>query len=455
LKPSHRFSRAAAAALFFAVSVTACGGSDDPSMPVAASPAPGPTPTPAPPPPAPTPPPPSPTPAPPPPAPSPSPPPPAPSPPPAPPPAGTADACPSTTGRTLQVGPGKTYPTPSAAAAVAQSGDRILIASGDYRGDVATWSASNLTICGDGGRARLFADGKHAQGKGTWVISNPSSSTTTIINVEFRDAKVPDQNGAGIRLDGGNLVLRNTGFFDNENGILGGSGPTTVTIERSEFARNGFGDGYTHNIYIGNINRLNVVASHFHEAKIGHNLKSRAKENYIENSYFMDGPTGTSSYLLDFPDGGVVFMRGNLLHKGPRADNTTAVSFGAEKNTWTTNTVTMTHNTVVNTLGRGTFVYVAGYTQQATLTANLFAGSAALISGISGAGLVQSGNIMTAANNVPGADAGQFWAAPALLPQLVLGSMPDPQYTFDSPQPFMLRALPASGRLTGALQLAP
>ena len=93
------------------------------------------------------------------------------------------------------------------------------------------------------------------------MLSVPSTATTTILNVEFHHATVPDQNGAGIRLDGGNLVLRNTGFFDNENGILGGEGSTTVTIERSEFARNGFGDGYTHNIYIGNINRLNVSAS--------------------------------------------------------------------------------------------------------------------------------------------------------------------------------------------------
>ncbi len=355
----------------------------------------------------------------------------------------------------MQVGPGKTYPTPSAAAAVAQAGDRILITPGDYRGDVATWSASNLTICGDGGRARLFANGQHAQGKGIWVISNPSASTTTIVNVEFRDAKVPDQNGAGIRWEGGNLILRNTGFFDNENGILSDGGPVTVTIERSEFARNGFGDGQTHNIYIGNVNRLNVIASHFHEAKIGHNLKSRAKENFIENSYFMDGPTGTSSYLLDFPDGGVVFMRGNLLHKGPLADNTTAVSFGAERNTWTANTVTMIHNTVVSTLGRGTFVSVAGYTQQVTLTANLFAGNATLISGISGASLLQSGNVMTVAANVPGAETGQFWPIAAVLPQLVLGTAPDLQYAYDSPQPFMLRALPASARLTGALQLQP
>ena len=235
----------------------------------------------------------------------------------------------------MQVGPGKTYTTPSAAAAVAQSGDRILIDPVDYRGDVATWSAPNLTICGDGGRARLYADGKNAQGKGTWVIAVPNSATTTIVNVQFHDSKVQDKNGAGIRHEGGNLVLRNTGFFDNENGILGGGGPVTVTIERSEFARNGYGDGFSHNIYIGNVDRLRVVASWFHEAKIGHNLKSRAKENIVENSYFMDGPTGTSSYLLDFPDGGVVFMRGNLLHKGPMADNTTAVAYGAERNMWT------------------------------------------------------------------------------------------------------------------------
>ena len=311
-------------------------------------------------------------------------------------------------------------------------------------------------ICGDGGRARLYADGKHAQGKGTWVIAVPNSATTTIINVEFHDAKVPDQNGAGIRHEGGNLVLRNSGFYDNENGILGGGGPVTVTVDRSEFARNGYGDGYTHNLYLGNIDKLQVVASYFHEAKIGHNLKSRAKENFIENSYFMDGPTGTSSYLLDFPDGGIVFMRGNLLHKGPRADNTTVVSYGAERNTWSSNTVTLIHNTIVTTMGRGTFVSFAGYTQQAALTANIFAGNAALTSGIGAALLMQQNNLVTGDGNVPGAAAGQFWPMAAIQPQLALTATPDPQYASDSPQPFRLRPLdPAARRIIGALQSAP
>jgi len=347
------------------------------------------------------------------------------------------------------------YPTPSAAAAVAQTGDRVLIAPGDYRGDVATWRAANLTICGDGGRARLFADGKDAQGKGIWVIAVPNSATTTIVNVEFRDAKVPDQNGAGIRLEGGNLVLRNTGFFDNENGILGGAGGTTVTIERSEFARNGYGDGFSHNIYISNVDRLHVVASWFREARVGHNLKSRAKENIVENSYFMDGPNGNSSYLLDFPDGGVVFMRGNLLQKGPNADNSVLVAYGFERNPWTTNSVTLIHNTLVTNYGSGTFVGVAGFTQQVTLTANLFAGNATMASGAGGK-LQQQNNFSTTASNVPGASAGQFWPADGIVAQLDLAAMPDPQYANDSPQPFVLRSLASvSGRKIGALQSRP
>lgn len=405
--------------------LAACGGGDNPAAaPAPPAPVPAPAPTPA----------------------------------PAPPPV-SASACPTATGRVLEVGPGKTLTRPSAAAAVAQNGDTIHISAGDYRADATTWRASNLTICGIGGKARLFADGVHAQGKGTWVIAVPNSATTTIVNVEFHNAKVPDQNGAGIRLDGGNLVLRSTGFFDNENGILGGGGPTTITIENSEFARNGFGDGFTHNLYIGNADRLNVRSSFFHEARIGHNLKSRAKENFIENSYFMDGATGTSSYLLDFPDGGVVFMRGNLLHKGPNADNTVSVAYGFERNMWPTNTVTLIHNTLTTTLGRGTFVGVAGYTQRLTLTANLFAGTSAVSSGASGATLVQQSNMTTPIANVPNSDviaAPNFWPAAGVRPQLQLSTVPDAQYLNDSPQPYAPRSLAGMpGRMVGALQAQP
>lgn len=366
-----------------------------------------------------------------------------------------ASACDTASGRVLTVGSGQAYALPSAAFAAARSGDVIKIAAGDYRGDVATLSASNLTICGVGGRPRLFADGKSAQGKAIWVIAG---SNVTVDNIEFRDAKVPDQNGAGIRAEGGDLSVRNSAFFDNEDGILGGDG-ASVTIERCEFGRNGYGDGQSHNIYIGFANKLTVTASFFHEAKSGHNLKSRAKENRIENSYFMDGPSGNSSYLADFPSGGAVYLRGNLFHKGPNAENWTAISFGAEGFKWSVNTLEMVHNTVVMTRSGGFFLSAPSATQSVRLTANLFAGTnnpGLITDGFSVGSVVQGDNVTSIASNFSGADniaSPNFWPNASLQTQITLSTVPDPNYLSDSPSPLTLRTF-ASGaaRRSGALQ---
>lgn len=367
-------------------------------------------------------------------------------------------ACDTATGRVLNVGPGQALATPSAAAAVAQAGDVIRIAAGDYRGDVATWRQNNLTICGVGGRARLFADGINAGGKGIWVVSG---SNITIDNIEFRNAAVPDLNGAGIRAEhGGWLRIRNSGFFDNENGILTSAGAMSLVIEGSEFARNGRGDGYTHNLYVGQIDRLTVSASYFHEAKVGHNLKSRARESLIENSYLMDGPTGTASYVADFPNGGRVVMRGNLLHKGPNAQNPSAISFGAEGLTNPTNTLELTHNTVAITRSGGAFVAVYAGTQSVNLKANLFAGTgnqAVLTGSFASGNAVQTGNVSGLAGNIPGVDNianPRFWPDVSLQSLLDLGSVLDAGYVFDAPRPYQLRAI-SGARKAGALQSAP
>ena len=73
------------------------------------------------------------------------------------------------------MGPGKTFALPSAAAAAAANGDVVKISAGDYTGDVTTWSANNLTICGVGGRARLFANGKNAGGKKMETFFHPKT----------------------------------------------------------------------------------------------------------------------------------------------------------------------------------------------------------------------------------------------------------------------------------------
>ncbi|MGE0098159.1 MAG: right-handed parallel beta-helix repeat-containing protein [Hydrogenophaga sp.] len=374
------------------------------------------------------------------------------------PPVPSVSACDTATGRVLEVGPGKPYAAPSAAAAVAQSGDVIKIAAGDYRGDVASWNASNLTICGIGGRARLFADGRNAQGKGIWVVSG---SNITIDSMEFHNATVPDENGAGIRAqNGGDLRIVNSGFYDNENGILSNTGASTITIENSEFARNGRGDGYTHNIYVNQIDRLTVNNSYFHEAKIGHNLKSRARESVIQNSYFMDGPTGTSSYLADFPNGGRVYLRGNLFHKGPNADNANAIAYGLEGLSNPQTSLEMVHNTVAFTRSGGAFLSVAGGTSSVRLTANLFAGTGnqnLITGGFASGNAVQISNLTSLASNLPGATSiasPNFWPNSALQTLIGLSTVPDATYTRDAPLPYASRAI-SGGRKVGALQAAP
>ena len=367
-------------------------------------------------------------------------------------------ACDTATGRVLEVGPGKTYSVPSAASAAARSGDVIKISAGDYRGDVTTWNASNLTICGVGGRARIYANGRNAEGKGIWVITG---NNITVDSLEFRDATVPDQNGAGIRVSpNASLVVLNSGFYDNQNGILASAGTSTIRIDRSEFARNGFGDGYTHNIYVNQIDRLTVTSSYFHEAKIGHNFKSRARETTIENSYFMDGPTGTSSYLVDFPNGGRVYMRGNMFHKGPNADNSNLVSYGLEGLSNPVTTLELVHNTMAITRSGGAFFRLASGTSSVRLTANLFAGTgnqALFASGYASGNAVQVNNVTSLASNIPGATNianPNFWPNSTLQALIGLATVADATYTRDAPRPYTLRSI-SGVRRVGALQSAP
>ncbi|MGZ3159913.1 MAG: right-handed parallel beta-helix repeat-containing protein, partial [Burkholderiaceae bacterium] len=193
---------------------------------------------------------------------------------------------------TLSVGPGKTYPKPCSAFAAAADGDTIEIdgSGAPYVGDVCAINANKLTIHGVNGRPKIDAGGVYALGKGIWVVVGTG---TTIDNVEMYGAKVPDKNGAAIRLDGRDLTMRNSFLHDNEDGILtSNDGVSNIIIESSEFAHNGNGDGYSHNIYVGNVNSLVFRGNYSHDANVSHNLKSRAKTNTVVYNRFSSTPAG-------------------------------------------------------------------------------------------------------------------------------------------------------------------
>lgn len=247
--------------------------------------------------------------------------------------------------RTLQVGRFQPYTTIAAAARAAHDGDTVEIEAGDYVGDVAIWAQNNLTIRGIGGRARLFANGHHVERKGIWIVRG---GTITIENIEFHDAKVEHRNGAGIRFEKGHLTLRNCAFFDNENGVLTHNDETSeLDIENSEFARNGYGDGQTHNIYVGSIKRFVMTGSYSHHANVGQLVKSRAKETHILYNRLTD-ETGRASYEIDLPSGGLAYVVGNIIQQSPNATNGHFISFGVEGYKWEKNELLLINNTLID-----------------------------------------------------------------------------------------------------------
>jgi hypothetical protein len=281
---------------------------------------------------------------------------------------------------TVPVGPQHDLKAPSAAAKVARDGDVVEIEPGLYAGDAAVWTQDRLTIRGRGGRAHLRADGAQVEGKGIWVIKGAGY---TIEDIEFSGAKVPDRNGAGIRLEGPGLTVRNSYFHDNQNGILTGRNlESDIIIEHSEFARNGAGDGQSHNLYIGTVRSFTLRYSYSHHAIVGHIVKSRAIKNYIVYNRIADEQDGRASLAIDLPDGGLSFVMGNLIQQGPENDNRTIVAYGAEGYKNLLNELYFVSNTVVNDDPKGgRFVFVRPGADAVRLINNLFAGPGELLAG--------------------------------------------------------------------------
>ena len=250
----------------------------------------------------------------------------------------------------LKVGAGETFTTLSSAIAASRDGDAIQVDAGTYTDDFASIN-TKITIEGVGGMANLVADVPPPDGKAILTIN----TDVTIINMSFSGAAAADNNGAGIRYQGGNLVLDNTYFHNNQNGLLGAADPTgTITIMNSEFADNGVapgnpGSGFTHNIYVGAIATLTITDSYFHDAVVGHEIKSRATNNIIENNRIGEGPTGNGSYDIDLPNGGDATIMNNVIEKGPSSPNEFMISYGEEGTIeGVSNQLNVTANTVLN-----------------------------------------------------------------------------------------------------------
>jgi hypothetical protein len=281
--------------------------------------------------------------------------------------------------KTWQVGPGRVYAIPSLVSGIVKDGDTVAIDSGLYTQDVVHWTANNLVLMGVKGMARLNGNGTTFGGKAIWVISGNNVSVRFI---EFYNASCVDHNGAGIRAEGANLTLKNCYFHDNEDGILAGDNAgSDILIEYCYFRHNGYGDGLSHNLYINHIHKLTFQFNISMEAKVGHELKSRALNNYILYNKFLDLATGTASRSIDLPNGGFSVVLGNVMEKGPNAQNNNFMEYGLEGLSNPDSELYVMNNTFVNDKTNGLFIQVQNGTKLLKAYNNLFAGPGTLISG--------------------------------------------------------------------------
>jgi hypothetical protein len=229
--------------------------------------------------------------------------------------------------RVLEVGPGRPFSLPSAAA-VARPGDVIRVAPGTYD-DCAVWRADGIVIEGEDFERVTIAN-RICNEKGVFVIPG---NDVTVRGLTLAGARSANGNGAGIRAEGVNLTVERVRFLRNENGILhAGVRRGALIVRDSVFVGNGSCElDCAHGIYAGPLQLLRVERSRFLATRVGHHVKSRAYRTEVLECDIEDGPEGTASYLIDVPNGGAVLLRGNRLSKGPRSSNrSTAVSIGAE-----------------------------------------------------------------------------------------------------------------------------
>ena len=258
---------------------------------------------------------------------------------------------------TMVVGPKEKITSMSDAARLAKDGEVIEVRPGNYRGQPAIWTQNNLIIRGVGDRPVMLADGRSAEGKAIWVVRG---GKVRIENIEFRGARVADGNGAGIRFEKGDLTVDACRFSDNEMGILtANSAELSLTVLNSEFVDAPRHPGPLHHLlYVGAIGKFVLKGSRFQNAYLGHLVKSRARENHVLYNMLADGLEGRASYELEFPNGGLAYVIGNVIGQSAGTDNPSMIAYGAEGPRWPDNGLYLSHNTLVNDKYDGNFLRV-------------------------------------------------------------------------------------------------
>ncbi|HTV46653.1 MAG TPA: hypothetical protein VMF05_15175, partial [Stellaceae bacterium] len=267
----------------------------------------------------------------------------------------------------LRVGPKAPYQTVTAAVSVADADTNpanyyvIEVAPGTYTNDFPAVTRP-MTIEVDPAKA-----GHAVILKATEALPNEkgiilSTADLTVIGLTLEGAEISNDlggNGAGIRDQNpstpATLIVENSAFIGNQEGILTGDNPAqSISIISSTFKNNGNPNinYFQHGLYVNEAGSLTVTSSVFCGQLIGHDIKSRAMMTNVSDSQLYDGDadsaigcrTGSSSFAVDIPNGGIATITGNVIIQGAASQNYKMIAYGEEGLLYSQNSLLVSDN---------------------------------------------------------------------------------------------------------------
>ena len=217
-----------------------------------------------------------------------------------------------------------------AVSAIGGGSGTIRVANGRHQ-DCAVQTMGQIAYVAAAPGQAVF-DGVTCEGKAALVLRGTAASVEGLV---FTNMRVPDFNGAGIRLEHGNLSVSQSWFRDSQQGILTGADPDgSISIDKSTFTRLGTCEGSggcAHSIYVGDYGAATVTRSRFEAGRGGHYVKSRAAKVAVLGSSFDDSAGHQTNYMIDLPGGATGRIAGNWFVQGPSKENHSAfIALAAE-----------------------------------------------------------------------------------------------------------------------------
>lgn len=207
--------------------------------------------------------------------------------------------------------------------AIGDTRGTVAIAPGRYE-QCAVQQAGYVSFLATRPGSAVF-DGVTCEGKAALVLRGRGAEVSGLV---FEHMRVPDYNGAGIRLERGDLTVAESWFRDSQQGILTHDDPAArLVIDRSTFTRLGTCEGpggCAHSVYTGEYGQLRITRSRFEEGRGGHYVKARAVRVEIAASSFDDSAGRATNYMIDLPGGASGQISNNWFVQGQDKENHSA-----------------------------------------------------------------------------------------------------------------------------------